>query len=452
MDKSKSLVIIILMVFSVMCTIGAQTEMIDKVIAKVGSEYILLSEVEEEFIYAKSKDPKITDDVKCMILENIIAQKLIVYHAKLDSVDVSEEEVEAQLNYRFEAILKQMNGDEAFFQEYYGATITEMKERYRDDQYQKLLADRMQQKLISEVDITPSEVEKFYKSIPVDSLPYFKSEMEMSEIIYKPKVNAVERQKAFDLADSLRILILAGQLDFEKAAKKYSADPGSGSRGGDLGFAKRGDYVPEFEAAVFGLKPEEYSEIIETEFGFHFIQLIERRGNAVHARHILIKPEITTADLLGAQNLLDSIRTLIMLDSMSFEAGVRRYSIEELPSYANAGRVKNYNNNSSFFASDDLDPDTYFAIYNLKPGELSKVVDVTLPNGEKAYRLIRINSLSKPHRASMETDYDKISNYAKESKKSEYFVKWLDEKRKSTFIKVDHSFNHCSEVLKEVLP
>ena len=423
--------------------VQGQSILIDKVVAKVGSEHILLSEVEEEFSYAKTKDPSLTDDIKCLIIDNMIAQKLVIYHAKIDSVEIAEDEVETQLDYRFESILRQMNGDEAFFQDYYGATVAEMKERFRDDQRHKILAEKMQYKLISEIEITPKEVEKFYKGVPSDSLPYFKSEMEISEIILTPKVNDVERNKALDKITDLRKKVVSGEATFADIASKFSQDPGSAVRGGDLGFAKRGVYVPEFEVTVFSLAKDEISEIIETEFGFHFIQLIERRGNTIRARHVLIKPEITADDLTLAKNKLDSIRQLIASDSMTFEEAVMKFSLKNLPSYSNSGRVKNQNTNNTFFAADDLDPDTYFAIFELKPRQLSSPLSIQLPDGQKAFRLIKLNTISKPHKASLKEDFDKIAGFAKESKKNEYFLKWLKKKREETFIYTDPMFKDC---------
>lgn len=438
--------IILVVCFMTCFVFQGYTQLVDKVIAKVGSEYILLSEIEEEFAYAKSKDPGVSDDIKCVILDNMIAQKLVIYHAKIDSVEITDAEVETQLDYRFESVLRQMNGDEAFFEEYYGASVAEMKERYRDDQKHKILAEKMQHKLISEIEITPKEVEKFFKNVPSDSLPYFKSEMEISEIVSLPLVNDVERQKALDKIKILREKVVNGTETFADVATKNSQDPGSAARGGDLGFAKRGVYVPEFEATVFSLAKDEISDIIETEFGYHFIQLIERRGNSVRARHVLIKPEITQSDLDKTKVLLDSVRQLITIDSLSFENAVKKYSVKSVPSYANGGRVKNQNSNNTFFAADDLDPDTYFAIYDLKPGAISKPMLITMPDGKKAYRLIQLNSTSKPHKANLKEDFDKISNFAKESKKNEYFLNWLKTKRTETYIYTDPLFSYCKTV------
>ncbi|KXK38065.1 MAG: PpiC-type peptidyl-prolyl cis-trans isomerase [Bacteroidetes bacterium OLB9] len=446
--RSSKLKLTRLIIVSALCVsftmTHAQVKLIDQVVAKVGSEYILLSDVEEEYSYAKSKNPSLNEDVKCAILDNLIAQKLIVYQAKLDSVEVSDSEVEAQLNYRFDAILQQMNGDEAFFEEYYGASVNEMKDRYREDQKQKILAERMQDKLMADIEITPKEVEAFFNKIPTDSLPYYKSEMEISEIVTLPKVNPISRQKALDKITDIRDKVIKGEMKFEDAASKYSMDPGSAVKGGDLGFAKRGVYVPEFEATVFSLSKDEISDIIETEFGFHFIQLLERRGNSVRARHILIKPEITEDDLEKVRVLLDSVRTLVVNDSMTFPQAVLKYSVKTIPSYANSGRVKNYNTNNTFFAADDLDPDTYFAVYNLKPGDISKPILITMPDGMKAYRLVQLNSISKPHKANFKEDFDKISEYAKDSKKNEYFLKWLYGKRNETYIEISPLFKDCN--------
>lgn len=439
------LVAFMMILVSVSGTVTAQ-QLVDKIVAKVGSEYILLSEIEEEYSYAKTKDPSMGEEVKCRILDNLIANKILVYQAQLDSVEVTDEDVELQLNYRFESVLQQMNNDEAFFEEYYDASIAEMKDRYRDDQKQKLLAEKMQYKLISEIDITPKEVKEFISKIPADSLPYFKSEMEISEIIIKPKVNDAQRKIALDKATDIYNKIVSGEMKFEEAAKKFSQDPGSAIKEGDLGFAKRGAYVPEFEAAVFSAVKGEVAEPVETEYGFHVIEVIERRGNSVRARHVLIKPEITSEDEEKARKLLDSVRQLIVTDSMKFQKAVTKFSDKDVPSYSNSGRVKNQYTNNTFFQADDLDPDTYFAVFDLKENEVSKIMEIKMPPaGDKAFRILQLNSKTKPHKASVKEDYDKMANFAKESKKAENFEKWLDEKKKSTFIYIDPILGYCKD-------
>lgn len=437
--KSYTLLLFILLAFG---SLSGQSYLIDKVVARVGGENILLSEVEDEYAYMVASKAKISANAKCEILKNLIAQKLIVYQAKLDSVEVTEEDVESQLSFRFESILRQMNGDEAFFEDYYGATVNEMKERFREDQRQKLLAEKMQAKLIDNVSITPAEVTAFYNGIPKDSLPYLSSEVELGEIVLQPQVNDVEKKKALDLAVELKDRIAKGE-DFGTLAGKYSEDPESAKRGGDLGFAKRGIYVPEFEAAVFTLQPGETSDVVETEFGFHIIQLMERKGNSVRAKHILITPDITQADRDLAKKMLDSIKVQIEIDSMTFEQAVKKHSLKSMPSYSNNGKMKNPNTGNNYFETKDLDPETYFAIDKLNIGDLSKVVEFKDLKGDKMYRLLKLYSKSKPHQANLKQDYDKISYYAKESKKAQYFNTWIEDKMKKAYIDVDVLYMDC---------
>lgn len=448
----KKVVAILFIAFSLI--IGAQAQgaqLVDKVIARVGSEYILLSDVEDELLYVKKNKPGITDDYKCKILENLITQKMIIYQAKLDSVEVKDEEIDLELDTRFERILASMNGDEEFFKEYYGATVPEMKERYRDDQRQQILAQTMQQQLMEKVKITPKEVAEFYNQIPKDSLPFLNSEVELAELVLKPQVNQENRQKSLSTIEELHRRVTVGNESFEDLAKKYSKDVESAKQGGDLGFARRGSYVPAFEAAAFSLKQGEISDIIETDFGFHVLKLEERRGNLIRVRHILISPEITADDQAMAKRKLDSIRTLIVADSITFLDAVRRFGNKDAISYNNSGKMRNPNTGTSFFETKDLDYDTYFAIEDLKVDSISKVLDAQGMRGDKEYRIIQLQSKTKPHRVSLETDYDKIANYAKENKKATYFSEWMDGVRKRTFVEKDKMFADCKDMEQEII-
>lgn len=448
--KIQNIILGLMVLVATTQTVVGQSYLIDKVIAKVGSEFILLSEVEDQYAYSLTQDPSLGDEVKCQILENLIAQKLIIYQAKLDSVEVSDQEVEAQLELRFDNILRQMNGDEEFFAEYYGAGVAEMKERYRDDQKQQILAERMQMKLINSVTITPEEVQQFYDQIPTDSLPYLDSEVELGELVIKPTVNDEQKAIAKEKLEGIVAKIVSGEESFEAMALKYSMDPGSGARGGDLGFAKRGSYVPEFEAAVFSLKEGEMSEVIETEYGFHVIKQLERRGNNVRARHILIKPDLTESDLAKARNHLDSIKNLIEIDTISFTAAVKKFGNKKTESYNNNGRIKNRATGNNFFRTDELDPDVYFEIIDLEKGELTKVIQDKDFGGEPQFRLLQLQSITKPHKANLQQDYDKISQFAKEGKKAEYFNTWVMEKMDETFIEVNKIYSDCENMTKYI--
>ena len=444
-------IILLAMIFMVsLNTMNSQSYVVDKVIAKVGSEFVLLSELEDQYAYSLTQDPTLGEEIKCLIMDNLIAQKLIIYQAKLDSVEVGEAEVDAQLDLRFDNILRQMNGDEAFFAEYYGAGVAEMKARYREDQRQQILAERMQMKLINSVTITPEEVQQFYDMIPKDSLPYLDSEVELGELVLKPQVNDEQKRIAKEKLEGIAQKIIDGEESFEAMALKYSMDPGSAARGGDLGFAKRGSYVPEFEAAVFSLSEGEMSEIIESEYGFHFIKQLERRGNNVRARHILIKPDLTESDLAKARTKLDSIKNLIEVDSISFEAAVKRFGYDKAQSYNNNGRIKNRATGNNFFTTDELDPDVYLEIIDMDPGQITQVMEDKDFGGEIQFRILQLQSITNPHQANLKQDYDKIAQFAKEGKKSEYFSSWIIEKLEETFIEVDPRYKTCENMLKYI--
>ncbi len=444
----KKILIIILFLYS-FSVFAQDRKLIDKVIAQVGSELVLLSDLETEYNYLKSMNQDPGEDAKCMILEQIMAQKLMITQAKIDSVDVTEEQVNSQLDLRMESILRQMGGDEELFKQYYGKTISEMKEVYREDIKNKLLAESMQQQLMSNINITPSEVVQFFNSIPTDSLPYFNSEVEISQIVVTPQINDVEKKKAYEKAEEIKKKLDDGE-DFKSLAKKYSDDQGSAIKDGDLGWVKRGSFVPKFEAVAYGLKKNEISDIVETEFGYHIIQLLERRGNSIHARHILIKPPLTTADLNKAKEKLDSIRTLIIKDSMPFEIAVKRYSDKKSMSYNNNGRMTNPKTQTTFFEMKDLPPDIYFAIENLKPGDITDVMETTDERGETKYQILKVITKTEPHRANLKEDYSRIQNFAKVGKKNEYINNWVEDKIKSTYIKVDDNYLHCPNIEKWV--
>ncbi len=424
--------------------------LIDKVVATVGGEVVLLSEVQEQVAYARQQTSKIGADYPCLVLQNLIVQRLLVHQAKVDSVLVKDDEVENQLDARIERLRSYFNQDDKAIEEYYGQTVAQIKDQMRNDMRNQLLAERMQQEITKKVTITPLEVQAFFQQIPPDSLPFFNAEVEIRELVYKPPVNAEERAKARARAEDLRKRIVDKGESFAELAKKYSDDPGSAAQGGDLGWQKRGTFVPEFEAAVYKLDPGQISTVVETEFGFHVIQLIERRGNLVHARHILIKPEITDEDLAKATAKLDSVRTLILEGKLTFSDAVKLYGDKNAPSYSNDGRVANPRSGNTFFEVGDLDTNVFFAIDELEVGGISKPTPFRMPDGSRYYRLILLESRSKPHRADLRQDYNKIQAAALEQKKNDYLEEWMLARLRKTHLAIDPLFLNCPN-LQEIL-
>jgi len=440
----------ILVALFVLFTLGsatAQKQIIDKVVATIGGEFILLSELEEQFALMEDQQGVLPPEARCSILEQLLAGRLLLNQSKLDSIEVSDEEIEDQLDARLERILSYMNNDISQFEDYYGQTVNEVKESFREDLRNQVLVERMRGQIISEVKVTPSEVKQFFASIPKDSLPYFSSEVEVGEIVYKPKVSKSERTRAITQLENIRQRIVEGGEDFAELAQKFS-DDGSARGGGDLGWSKRGKYVAEFEAASYKLEENEISPVVESQFGFHLIQLLERRGNSIHVRHILIKPSITDDDVELGKIHLDSVRQLILSDSISFSLAVKQFSDEDQQSYNNDGRMVNPLTGNTFFEIGDLEPDVYFTIDTMKVEQVSAPFEFTGPTGEPMLRIVVLQSRTDPHAASLEQDYSKIQTAAIESKKNEYISDWIETRVVATFINIDGLYDGCPTISK----
>jgi peptidyl-prolyl cis-trans isomerase SurA len=352
----------------------AQEMLVDKIIGVVGNQAILLSDIEGQHALLEKQQGVLPEDARCYILDQLLVQNMLVVRGKLDSLIIDESQVDAQLAARIGQIMQYMGGDESQFIEYYGKTPDEVKEDFREDLTNQLLAQQMQQMVLNSVKVTPSEVVDFYNQIPKDSLPYFNSEVEVGEIVIKPTPNKKELKRIYDKLVDIRKQIIADETLFPKLAKANSDDLGSARVGGDLGWAKRGQFVTEFEAAAYNLSQGEISEPIKTKYGYHIIQLMGRRGNLINTRHILIKPDILEEDIQKAYNTLDSIRTLVEADSITFEYAVFKFSDEDEQSKNNAGILLNPQTGATVFEIGDLPPEIFFAVDTLKESQISAPV------------------------------------------------------------------------------
>lgn len=420
-----------------------QREVIDKVIAMVGGEFILLSELEDRFAQAaeQSAEP-IPAEARCFIMDQLLVGKLLYNQSKIDSIEVTPEEVESQLNARIERILSYMNGNVEQFEEFYGQSIASTKDQFRSDLQEQLASERMRGQVIREVTVTPSEVKNFFAQIPADSLPYFNSEVEIGEIVVQPTANEITKAATIKELEAIRAQIVAGEISFAEAARANSMD-GSRNGGGDLGWAKRGKFVPEFEAAAYNMEPGEVSELVETEFGYHLLQLQERRGNSIHVSHILLRPEVTDEDIDKAKMKLDSVRNLMLNDSLSFSLAVKYYGYDKYPSYNNDGRMQNPADGTTIFEVGDLDPDVYFTIDEMQVGDISEPLEFRSPTGDIMLRIIQLQSRSRPHQAGLGQDYSKIQEATKQAKQNEYLSEWIDETLSKTYIWIDQRYQSC---------
>jgi len=430
--------ILILLSFTLLSMqLWAQRQQVDKVIAVVGNEIILQSDIESQYklLSSQSQGVDLPDNPRCMILDQLLSNALILAEANRDSVVVSDAEIQVQLDSRVSQILQYMGGDVEKFKQYYNMRPSEMKEFMRDQMEDQLVLQRMQQNIMSNITITPKEVKNFFKRIPKDSLPYFNSEVELAEIVIKPQINPSEDARARKLARNLLLQIVEDSVDFAQLARKYSDDPASAAMGGDLGPQPRGTLVPEFEATAYQLKKGEVSDVVKSQFGYHIIQLKERLGNTIDTRHILIRPSITNEDRQSAYDRLDSIRNLIEADSLTFAAAIAKFSEEEY-SKTRAGRIMNRTTGEPYFELGDIDPEIYFAIDGLKTGDISKVIEYKSPTGDQQFRIVKIINRSEPHVANLTQDYSKIRKAALEEKKNRYINNWINEKIKKNYIEI----------------
>jgi peptidyl-prolyl cis-trans isomerase SurA len=418
-------------------------QLLDKVVGKVGKYAILESEVKSQALQMKMQQGLTTGEhtLKCQILEKLLIDKLMLHQADLDSIVVGDEQVEAELDHRMRYFIQQFGSQEKF-EEFYKKSTLEFKEEMRPQIRDMILIGQVQQTLTKDVKTTPTEVRKFYKSIPADSLPSINSEVEVAEIVKLPPINAKEIKRVRDQMAEYRERILSGSSSFKTIAVLYSEDPESAKKGGELGFFSRGEMYKEFEAAAFKLKEGEISDIIETKAGFHIIQMIKRKGDYVNVRHILLIPKPSPEDLLKAQQELDSIATLIEEGKIDFLEAVKKFS--DAPNKNNGGLLLNPASNSSLFETSQLDPAVFFVIDKMEVKEISKPVPFKTEEHKDAYRLLYLKRRTEPHRANLKDDYDKIQQWSLESKKSEAIHNWILDSLGETYINVDSSYQDCN--------
>ncbi len=420
-----------------------ETQSIDRVIAVVGGSITLQSELETQYLQMLASGYEPNDDSRCILFEELLYGNLLLHRSKVDSLNVSDAEVEDELGRRLDYFIAQLGSQEKL-EEYYEKSILEIKDEFRELIKEQLLTQRMQGLITGDIKVTPAETRAYFNKIPTDSLPFINSEIEIGRIMRRPAITKAQKQTAKDKAEELRQRILDGE-SFRALAILYSEDPGSSKSGGDLGFFKRGMMVPEFDAVAFGLKEDSVSEVFETNFGYHFVEMLERRGEQINVRHILIRPKTSAEDLETARMFLDSIHTLIMEEKMTFAEAAEKYSDDE-DSKMNGGMMFNPMTGAAVFDAEQLssiDQRLFLTVDNMKPGDISKAAKTTSPDGKEAYNLFFLKSQTEPHVANMQDDYQRIQLAALAEKKNKAIEKWINDKAAKTYIRIDEAFKDC---------
>ena len=421
-----------------------QDHVIDEVVWVVGDEAILKSDVEEARMNAQYEGRKFEGDPYCVIPEELAIQKLYLHQAVLDSIEVSESEVLQRVEMMTNQYI-QMIGSKEKMEEYFNKTATQIREAMRENVKNGLTVQKMQQKLIGDIKITPAEVRRYFKDLPQDSVPYIPTQVEVQIITLQPKIPLDEIEDVKRRLREYTDRVNKGEMDFSTLALLYSEDKGSAMRGGEIGFKGRGELVPEYANVAFNLQdPKKVSKIVESEFGFHIIQLIEKRGDRINTRHILLKPKVNEKDLTSARARLDSIADDIRKNKFSFDEAASIISLDK-DTRNNHGLMPNPQTNTSKFEMQQLPQEIAKVIDGMNVGEISKAFTmVNEKDGKEVCAIVKLKSRINGHKATITDDYQNLKEIVMDKRREEMLEKWIVEKQKHTYVRINDNWKNCS--------
>jgi len=432
-----------LSVFGFIFMAQGQSQTVDGVVAIVGGDIILKSEVDEQYDIMRRQN--FGEELsECEVFEELLFQKLLIHHAAIDSVTVGEEEVESNMDRRIQQLIAQM-GDQKKLEEFYEKSVVEIKEDMRTLIRDQLTAQRMQMTVVEGIEVTPSEVREYYENLPQDSIPLINEEVELSQIVKYPEISKEAEQEVIDKLKSLKERIENGT-SFSSMAILYSEDPGSNKKGGEYKAIQRGVFVKEFEAIAFNLKRGEISDPFKTEFGYHIVQLLEKRGEELDLRHILIKPKMTQENLQEAKNFLDSIAVAIDKGDMTFEEAANKYSEDEQTKF-NGGQMSNFQSGNNRFEVSALDRGLFAVVNKMEQGQISETGYFQSQDQREAFRIVRLDKKFEPHKANLDIDFTRIKGFALQEKQSRIVEEWKEEKLVETFVKINTGYFSCDQTL-----
>ena len=426
-----------------MNVVNAQDNIIDEVIWVVGEDAILRSEVEEERLRSQYEGTPIAGDPYCVIPEQLAIQKLFLHQAELDSIEVSESSVSSQVDMRMNYYISQIGSKEKM-EEYFRKTSSEIREEMMTSVRNQMIIQQMQSKLTENISPTPAEVRRFYNSLPADSIPMIPAQVEVQILSMDPPVSLEETERIKTRLRDFTDRVHNGTADFSMLARLYSEDIESAKRGGELGFVGKGQLVSEFADVAFNLNdPKRVSRVVKTEYGYHIIQLIERKGDRVNCRHILLKPHVSIDDKVNAIERLDSIRTLVVDSGMPFEVAVARYS-EDKSTVMSGGLMTNPNTGASKFEYQELPPEIAKQIYTMKEGEISKpFVMMERAKNKEVCAVVRLKAKRDAHKANLLDDFQVIRQMLEQKQRAETIEQWIRNKQKEIYIQIDPAWRGC---------
>ncbi|MDR3327216.1 MAG: peptidylprolyl isomerase [Prevotellaceae bacterium] len=434
--------LIFLMLLNATCTM-AQSNMIDGVVWVVGENSILKSEIEEMIMNAKYEGSTINGDPNCIVPEQIAVQKLFLHQASLDSITTAEGQVETSVNQKINYWITQIGSQEKL-EEYFNKNISEIREELRNSTRDQYIIQQVQNKLVGDQKISPTEVRKFYNSLKEDSIPSVPATVEVQILKLEPLVTEVDKEATKNSLRELAERVNSGKADFTMLARLYSEDEGTASQGGDLGFFGKGMMEAEFSNVAFALQEAgKVSRVVETIYGFHIIQLVERKGDRVHCRHILMRPKVSSALKQETINRLDSISELIKTHKITFEQSVARYSSDK-ETRMNGGLMANQNSGSPKLEYQQLPSEIAKVVSELNNGEVSKpftMIDRQL--GKEVFTIIKVKDKLPSHKANLTDDYQQIKQFCESVKSEEIIQNWIKNKIKETYVHISPEWRNC---------
>ena len=420
---------------------NSEFQLLDGIIAVVGDEIILNSAIEDRALQTRIEGGEVDESQKCIFLEELLFEKLLLHNARLDSLDVTDGEVMDEIERRLAYYIKMLGSVESFEAEY-GKSVAQWKADFAEPILDQLLAQRMQQTISQEVRATPAEVMEYFENTPVDSLPLIPEELSYSEIVLQPVISDKQKQAVRTTLDSIRNLVATGQLSMTLAATRYSEDPGSKYKGGCYENIARGVFIAEFEAAVFDTPVNGYSPVFESDFGYHFVRVTDKRGEQFSACHVLMKPRVDPLALENQNAKIDSIYASLNAGSTTFERDVLSFSTRE-SSKNSKGQVVNPRDGGLMFGVDELDPNLYFLLEPLEMGEISSPVQLVDIDGNGFWTILRLDDRKAAHRANPKDDFALFQSQVENNMRALDMNEWIDEHIFDTFIRISPEYIDC---------
>lgn len=436
--------LLLLFLVSTQLATAQNGKVINKVVAQVGDNIILLSDIETQKLQAIQAGMEVSRATDCAILEQLLNRELLVNQAKLDSLQVSDDQVDADMENRLRLIEQKM-GSRQKLEEFYGKTTSQIKDEFREQIKNDMLSQEMERKIVGEVTVTPKEVEKFFKTLPADSIPFINMKLSFQQIVFYPEITKMDKMRAYNELKDIRAQIVDQGKSFETLARIHSQDPGSASKGGRIE-ASRGMMVPQFEATAFKLKVGEVSDIVETTYGYHILKLVSRKGDDYVVLHILLMPEFSPEAMNKASLKIDSCYRLLRENKITWDEAVLRFSNDELTKQ-NRGIITNPITGEQTWDMEDLnqvDPQIYLLTDAMEKGDITKPnLHVDIYERKQGVRIVRLMERYPPHVANLKDDYSLIKSAAENDKKQRTITNWINSKIGNAYIRIDNSFKDC---------